>query len=235
MEIEELQTHLPDLQKKLGYTFSQKDLLQEAFVHKSYVNEHEGVDYNNERLEFIGDSVFNLIVTEYLFQKKPEAKESELSLARSFLVDFERAASYLSSLGVAEYLVLGKGEKQNEGRGRRRLVANLFEAILGAVFIDGGFAEAQKFFLAHFSSHIDDFLAHPLKNWKMELQDWVQKNLQKKPIYQTRSEEGPCHDKQFIIDVIVEDRIVGSGMGPSKKIAQMEAARVAMQQLEGHS
>ena len=222
-----------EIEACLGYTFSEKNHLQLAFIHRSYFNENrESVPGHNERLEFLGDSVLGLIVSGYLYSHLPTQSEGHLSHLRAHLVGAESCVQYMRQLELEAHLMLGKGETVNVGRGRKRILADLFEAIVGAIFVDGGLKSAEEFFLTHFSNHLDQAMEKPLRNWKAELQDYCQKKFQKPPDYRVIDEVGPPHNKTFVIAVSFDGDAVGQGEGPSKKQAEQEAAEDALRRIE---
>jgi ribonuclease-3 len=181
----------------------------------------------------LGDSVLGLIVSDFLYQSLPEEAEGELSHLRAFLVGAECCAEYMQMLEVGQWVLLGRGEQMNEGRGRETIHADLLEAIIGAIYVDGGLEAAKAFFLLHFSERLQRAMKSPQRNWKAELQDYSQKRTQQPPIYRVTGEEGPDHNKCFSVEVLVADRVVGSGKGSSKKQAEQEAAQAALKELMG--
>lgn len=227
------QEHIPKIEKILGYTFSAKELLILAFTHRSFFNEsRESVSGHSERLEFLGDSVLGLIVSGHLYSHLPTRSEGHLSHLRSHLVGAEACVRYIRQLGLEEFLMLGKGESSNVGRGRERLLADLFEAVIGAIYLDGGLEKAEEFFLAHFLKEIESVVDQPMRNWKAELQDYAQKKTQKPPEYRIVEEAGPPHSKTFVISVVIEDVELGQGEGHSKKEAEQAAAEDALRHIE---
>ncbi len=229
---EALGARLSAIQDHLGYQFKNPDHLRLAFIHRSFANEYPPVEgQHNERLEFLGDSVLGLIVSDFLYTSLPQEAEGELSHLRAYLVDAERCSKYTQMLGVGEWVLLGRGEQMNEGRGRETILADLFEAIIGAIFIDGGLDAAKDFFKKHFSGEVTGAMKSPQHNWKAELQDYSQKRTQKPPVYRVIKEEGPDHNKLFSIEVLVADEVVGKGEGSSKKQAEQEAAKDAIEGL----
>ncbi len=231
--MKDLILHLSEAEDRLGYQFKNKKLLAQAFIHRSYYNEHrEEVEEHNERLEFLGDSVLGLLISDYLFHHLPTESEGELSRLRAHLVEASSCAKFLMKLGLASFVLLGKGEKMNEGRGRETILADLFEALIGAIYIDGGIQEAKRLFWIHFEKDIQEILAHPARNWKAELQDFSQKKYQKPPIYKVIQESGPDHGKIFQIVAILDDKEVGQGGGSSKKEAEQAAAKDALERLK---
>lgn len=215
----------------LNYQFKNKQLIATAFVHRSYVNENKTVQQHNERLEFLGDSILGLVVSDFLYRVLPDTPEGELSSLRSRLVDAASCNKYLLDLGVESFLLLGKGERYNAGRGRETILADLFEAIVGAIYLDGGFEAAQKFILGKFSKKMDTLIQEPTNNWKALLQDHCQRAFQEHPHYTVVSEEGPDHGKTFVIAVQVQGKEIGRGTGSSKKTAQQAAAHDAVNRL----
>jgi ribonuclease III len=220
--LEGLQSKVPLIEQKLCYMFHNKELLALAFVHRSFFNEHRALlKENNERLEFLGDSVLGLIISDYLYAHLPDAPEGHLSQLRSHIVEAGSCAQLLSRLGIAEYVLLGKGERMNDGRGRETILADLFEALIGA----------KTFFFFHFSEKIEEHLKAPLRNWKAELQDYSQKKHQKPPVYKIQKESGPDHSKVFQVVVCVDGIDIAEGVGSSKKEAEAAAAEEALKKL----
>lgn len=217
-----------EIESKLGYSFKDRNLLNLAFIHRSYINEHKEVANHNERLEFLGDSVLNMLVADYLYRYLPSTPEGELSVLRSRLVEANSCFTYVQKYDLGKYLLLGKGERMNDGRGRESILADLFEAIIGAIYLDGGIEAAKRFLFKNFSVEIDAILKMPLRNFKALLQDYCQKKFQQTPSYKVLTEEGPDHSKIFKIAVVVSDKEVGVGQGPSKKEAQQSAAEEAL-------
>jgi ribonuclease III len=213
----------------IGYVFTDKSLLSQAFTHRSYINEHRGENCSqNERLEFLGDSVLSLIVSAHLYKIMPNVEEGELSSMRAHLVDGHRCAIYLQQLKVGQYLFLGKGEQMNLGKGREGILADLFEALLGAIYLDGGFSVARDFFFRNFAGEVETALDEPHHNWKAELQDFTQKNFGEQPKYEVEKEEGPDHEKFFHVAVFYKGEKQGMGFGCSKKEAAQNAAHDAL-------
>lgn len=229
----DLVKHYKDLESKLTYTFKDKKLLSLAFTHRSFYNENRQlVDEHNERLEFLGDSVLGLLISDYLYQNLPSRPEGELSQIRAHLVEASTCARLLQKLGLSSYVLLGKGEKLNEGRGRDTILADLFEALIGAIYLDGGLDQARDFFWHHFKEEIEHVLKEPVRNWKAELQDYSQKKYQKPPIYKVEKETGPDHSKIFLVIACLEDKEVGRGTGSSKKEAEQSAAQDALTKIK---
>lgn len=226
--IEQLISHACHIEATLGYVFRDRTLMALAFVHRSYVNEHREITEHNERLEFLGDSILGLLISEYLYRHLPHTPEGELSCLRAKLVEAASCIAYIQKLHLEPFLLLGKGEKMNDGRGRDSILADLFEAIIAAVYLDGGIEAARSFLLNNFSSEIEATIKLPFKNSKALLQDYCQKKYQKVPFYKVLSESGPDHNKNFEIAVIINNEELGRGMGSSKKEAQQAAATDAI-------
>lgn len=230
--IEHLTHSIRNIESKLQYSFKDSSLLVLAFIHRSYINEHRHVQHHNERLEFLGDSVLGLLVAEYLYKQLPSTPEGELSYLRSRLVEGASCVSFVQKLELGSYLLLGKGERMNDGRGRESILADLFEAIIGAIYLDGGIDAARDFLFDNFRSDIEETLKAPLSNWKALLQDYCQKNHQTTPVYQVLEESGPDHGKNFVIAVSISGTEKGRGRGASKKEAQQAAAADAMTRIQ---
>lgn len=222
-----------NIESLLGYTFQNKKWLALAFVHRSFFNEHRDlVEEYNERLEFLGDAVLSLIVSGYFYTLLPDRSEGQLSHLRSQVVEASRCALFVAKLGVGSFLLLGKGEKRAEGRGRETILADFFEALLGAIYLDGGLEAARTFFLHHFQEDLEQIMERPPRNWKAELQDYSQKKYQKPPQYKVMRESGPDHSKMFHISVHIDEKEVGQGRGFSKKQAEQASAEQALLALE---
>lgn len=226
--LEQLIHHASNIENKLGYPFKDRSLLALAFVHRSFINENRDIKQHNERLEFLGDSVLGMLIADYLYRYFPHTPEGELSYLRSRLVEATSCVDYIQSLQISQYVLLGKGERMNDGRGRESILADLFEAIIGAIYLDGGIEAARQFLFRNFSDKIDAILKTPLRNWKALLQDYCQKKYQQTPVYQVLLETGPDHSKNFQISVLVNHQELGRGEGASKKEAQQAAAADAL-------
>jgi len=229
---EHLRKGVPLVEAQINYTFKEKSLIELAFIHRSFANENRGVvKGHNERLEFLGDSILGLIVSDFLYCHLPNRPEGELSYLRSRLVEAPACTLYLQKIDLEKYLMVGKGEAMNEGKGRGTLLADLFEAIIGAIYLDGGIEAARSFFFDHFKSDVLSIIEKPHRNWKAELQDYCQKSHQKPPDYEVLREEGPDHLKTFFIEVRLDKKELGRGKGSSKKEAEQDAAENAINNL----
>lgn len=231
-QLEKLIYNASNIESKLGYHFQDRSLLLLAFVHCSFINENKDVQEHNERLEFLGDSVLGMVISNFLYRNYPDTPEGDLSSMRSKLVEANSCITYMKKLDVSNYILLGKGEKMNDGRGRDSIISNLFEAIVGAIFLDGGIAATENFLFDHFREEMDLLLKNPIRNWKALLQDVCQKKFQKTPEYKVTQEIGPEHSKQFQISVCVGQQELGQGQGSSKKEAQQAAAAAALRYLQ---
>lgn len=230
--LNKLTDSIEQLENLLDYSFSDRSLLIQACCHCSFANENRDFQHkHNERLEFLGDSVLGAIVTHFLHQNVDQ-REGKLSSLKASLVDAPACFNYILKLGIEPYLLLGRGEKQNLGRGRESLLADYFEGVMGAIFLDGGFFAAEKFFLAHFYDDIMHRVEAPLRNWKAELQDLTQKHHRCQPVYEVLKEDGPDHSKSFLIGAYLQERLLGTGSGQSKKLAEQNAAERALLQYD---
>lgn len=230
--LEHLISQVAVIEEHLGYVFENKDLLINALVHRSYANEHrETTLAHNERLEFLGDSVLGLVVADYLYHRLPASSEGELSQLRSKLVEASICAKYFQKLKLPNFILLGRGEKLTEGRNKVSILADAFEAIVGAIYIDGGMNMAKSFLICHFEEEATKIIGSPPHNYKAELQDYSQKKFQKVPVYKVVQESGPDHAKLFHIVVYLDDQQAGLGFGASKKEAEQHAAFEAISKL----
>jgi len=222
---QQLQSRLESIEEKLGLIFDNKEFLILAFIHRSFINEYrERQLQHNERLEFLGDSVLGLVVADFLYHRLPDHPEGVLSQLRSKLVDANSCAQYLQKLQLAEFILLGKGETMTEGRTKTSILADTFEALLGAIYLDGGLGVTKSFLLCHFETEFEAAIGSPPRNYKAELQDLSQKQTQKAPVYKVVDETGPDHSKIFHVMVFVNDQEAGIGIGASKKEAEQRAA-----------
>lgn len=228
-----LKKGIPIVEAQISYSFKDKSLIELAFIHRSFTNENRDVvQGHNERLEFLGDAILGLIVSNFLYIQFPNRPEGDLSYIRSRLVEAPACALYLKKINLEPFLMVGKGESMNEGKGRGTILADLFEAIIGALYLDGGVEAARSFFFDHFNEEISSIIEKPHRNWKAELQDYCQKNYQKPPEYSVIKEKGPDHLKTFYIKVQLDGQELGQGKGSSKKEAEQSAAENAIHALE---
>ena len=214
-----------------GTNFKDKQLLRNAFVHRSYLNENKSsVFEHNERLEFLGDAVLELVVTEYLFKKFTTKPEGELTAYRSALVNANTLASVADTIHVNDFLLLSKGEAKDKGRARGVIMANAMESIIGAIFLDSGYGAAEKFISAHILPLTDQIIEQgSFIDSKSLFQEKAQENTGITPAYKTTKEEGPDHSKVFTVGVYLETELVTEGTGKSKQEAEQSAAQKALQ------
>ena len=225
---------LLSIEKKLKIEFATKNLLVLALTHRSFVNEAKGrVLEHNERLEFLGDSILGLIIADYLYHRLPGKAEGLLSQLKARIVDAASCARYLQKLDLADAILLGRGEKMSEGNAKVSILADVFEALIAAIYLDGGMAVTRSFFFNHFESEVETAIHSPSRNYKAELQDFSQKKFQKVPVYRVIEETGPDHAKIFHVLAIVDDREAGLGIGASKKEAEQRAAFDALSKMGG--
>lgn len=221
---------LLELEKKIGYPFQDFDLLIRAMTHSSYANEHKKEQReHNERLEFLGDAVLELISSDYLFRNYPDIPEGTLTKKRASMVCEPTLALCAREISLGEYLLLGKGEDATGGRKRDSIVSDAMEALIGAIYLDGGFANAKEF--------IDRFILDDIENKqlfydsKTTLQEIVQGSYDEDVRYEIVKEEGPDHNKNFYVHALLGERILGEGCGHTKKAAEQLAAYCAIKKL----
>lgn len=218
---------MENLEKKIGYTFKNKELLKTALTHSSFANEQGGNVKYNERLEFLGDSVLGIITAEYLFINHRDFPEGELTKVRSALVCEKALFNFATELGLGEYLFLGKGEANTGGRERPSILADAFEALIAAIYLDGGMEQAKAFVL-RFIKKAQNEAIEVNTDYKTKLQEIIQKNPEERVEYVIIDETGPDHDKRFIVGVKLNSNIIGKGEGRSKKQAEQLAAKEAL-------
>ncbi len=223
-----------DLQQTIGIAFRDTSLLEQAFIHSSYVNENPDSPLpDNERLEFLGDALLSFIVTEKLYHEFPHLAEGELTEIRVSLIREETLAQLASELKLGDHLFLAKGEEQTGGRGRQSNLADTFEALIGAIFLDQGLTATRDFILRKLHSQLEQIKTEGIgQNYKALLQEFTQAKYKLLPTYRIVEVSGPDHDKDFTVEVTLGDRILGTGSGKSKRSAEMEAARSAWEKLE---
>jgi len=221
------------LQQSIGIIFRDVSLLQQAFVHSSYINENPSFYLtDNERLEFLGDALLNFIVTEELYHKFPHFGEGELTKSRVSLVRQETLAKIAAGLKLGDYLYLGKGEETSGGRQRQTNLADAFEALIGAIFLDQELNATRDFVLSKLHSELQGMRNKGIgQNYKALLQEFTQAKYKRLPTYYVVEASGPDHDKGFTVEVALDDKILGTGSGKSKRAAEMEAARAAWEKL----
>lgn len=223
--------------QSLGFEFENIDHLVTAFTHRSYVNEHrKSVSVHNERLEFLGDAVLELVVTDFLYRTYPEEQEGILTSWRASLVRTESIGDAGQKLGYEPLIRMSKGEKQGSDRARMQILANAFEALIGAIYLEKGYDDAATFITKHISSKLDDIVKEgSWRDPKSHLQEVMQRQDNVTPRYVVLDEIGPDHDKVFTLGVFSGESLISKGTGPSKQSAQQEAAKAALQHYTGHA
>lgn len=228
-----MKSSIEQLAKQIGVEFNDITLLRTACTHRSYLNENKvsGMEHN-ERLEFLGDAVLELVVTSYLFRKYPTKQEGELTAFRSSIVNTQSLIKVAEHLGLNKFMMLSKGEAKDTGRARSVILANAIEAIIGAIYMDQGYNAAANFISSEILDVIDIEVIVKNKSWidaKSKFQEKAQEKVGITPAYKTLKEVGPDHDKQFTLGVFLGDEHIASGSGPSKQEAEQKAAEKALQ------
>lgn len=225
--------NLDKLEKLISYEFKDKDLLKEALTHRSYLNENPKWPLpHNERLEFLGDAVLELIITEALFEKFPKEPEGKLTTLRAALVNYQMLFQLSGQINLEKFLLLSRGEAKDAGRARAVILANAMESLIGAIYLDGGFGGAKAFVRQFILPALSDVLQKGLyKDPKSLLQEYLQADAKITPVYKLLSESGPDHKKVFIVGVYVGDKELARGEGLSKQDAEIEAAKKALEKL----
>jgi ribonuclease-3 len=220
------------LEKKLNIFFKNRGLLIEAFCHRSYLNEHSDFPYShNERLEFLGDAVLELVVTEYLFKNYPQRTEGELTCWRAALVNAKRLSQVARELGFNDFLLLSKGEEKETGKARMYILANTFEAFIGALYLDQGYQVCKEFINKNLIKYLPQIIEKGLfKDPKSRLQEEAQERLKITPTYKVLEEFGPDHAKHFVVGVFFGENLIAKGEGSSKQEAEEEAAQNALKE-----
>ncbi|OHA02420.1 MAG: ribonuclease III [Candidatus Sungbacteria bacterium RIFCSPLOWO2_02_FULL_48_13b] len=218
------------LETRINVTFHDKSLLQQALVHRSYLNENPNAGvWHNERLEFLGDAVLELAVTERLYAAFPEKPEGELTTLRAALVNSKMLSDISLSIGMNEFLLLSRGEARDVGRARQYILANAFEALIGAMYLDGGYETARDFIDRVVMNELQQVLDKKLyQDPKSLFQEEAQERVGITPTYEVMREWGPDHDKHFIVGIYLKQELVAEGEGPSKQAAQEAAARLGL-------
>ncbi len=218
-------------EERMGVRFSDKKLLTQAFTHRSFINENPrtGVDHN-ERLEFLGDAVLELVVTDYLYKKYPDQDEGELTAYRSALVNAVIIAEVAMELGMNEFLLLSKGESKDNGKARQYILANTYEAYVGSLYLDQGYEPCDMFIQKSLLPRIDKIVAQKLwRDSKSLIQEKAQEYVGMTPSYKVLSEAGPDHDKRFTIGIFFGTELIAQGKGKSKQEAEQSAAAEALE------
>lgn len=217
----------------IGLTFNNLDILQLAFTHRSYVNENKSVSAHNERLEFLGDAVLELVVTDYLYAAYPDKAEGELTSIRAALVNTQSISEAADSLKMNDFLLLSRGEQKDVGRARQYILANTYEAVIGAIYLDQGYEAAKHFITESLFHKTDDIVSKRLwQDAKSRLQEEAQEHISITPHYEKVSESGPDHNKVFTVAVYFDTEEVAQGSGQSKQEAEQAAAQNALENKE---
>lgn len=218
------------IEKAIGYSFKRTIFLKRALTHKSYANENKlPAEEQNERLEFLGDAVLELCVSELLMERHPQYSEGDLSKLRAAIVNEKQLANFAREFTLGESLYLGRGEEQTSGREKPSLLADAYEAVLGAIYLDRGFSKAASVIRKHYEKLLDGATTEEIyKDYKTELQEKSQSIFKAIPRYRLAGESGPDHDKTFEIELMIRNEVMGRGIGRSKKEAEQQAAREAL-------
>jgi ribonuclease-3 len=218
------------LEERIGYKFRNPLLLAEALTHPSLGHETQQRHFDNQRLEFLGDAILQLVITEKLFQNFHDAPEGQLTKLRSRLVSRDSLKTYAIALDLGRFLMMGRGEEASGGRSRTSTLADAYEALIGAIYLDGDLDQARKFILAQAHSDLAEIAEAPVDiNPKGQLQELLQSISPQSPVYKTISQSGPEHAKTFVVEVIWEKKVLGEGSGRSKKQAETAAAIQALE------
>jgi ribonuclease III len=224
--------NLEEFEKIIGINFNNKEILQQALTHRSFLNENKKIKSgHNERLEFLGDAVLELAITDFLYNKYPEKNEGDMTSIRSALVNATTCAEVAKQLNVNDFLLLSKGEAKDTGRAREYILANALEAIIGAIYLDLGYEKARDFILQNIAPMTERIVEEEL--WvdaKSKFQEKAQDEVSVTPSYKTLKEEGPDHDKKFTVGVFLGESLVAEGTGDSKQDAEQSAARNALKE-----
>jgi ribonuclease-3 len=225
-----MQPDIKEFQKSIGLIFNDNALLTQAFVHRSYINENKASGLShNERLEFLGDAVLELVITDFLYKKYTDKAEGELTAYRSALVNADTCADIATKLGMGQYLLLSKGESKDTGRARQYILANALEALIGAIYLDQGLESAHEFINKNFIPMIDEIIS---KGSHVDSKSLFQEKAQEfegvTPAYKTIKETGPDHEKKFTVGVYLGKDLIATGEGKSKQDAEQSAAKEAL-------
>jgi ribonuclease III len=234
----EIEAAFVSFERAAGITFKDRVLLKTAFTHRSYLNEARGgaeatigAGRHNERLEFLGDAVIELIITDHLFRKFPDANEGDLTGYRAALVNAVMLGAIAEKLGMNECLLLSRGEAKDTGRARATILANTFESVTGALYLDQGYAAAEKLVTEHVLPHVDEVVKRGLwRDAKSAFQEYAQAKYGMTPSYETVKAEGPDHARVFTVTVSVGDVVIAEGEGKSKQEAEQAAAQAALKE-----
>lgn len=222
------ENNLKNLEQIIEYNFNDLKYLKTALTHSSYANESKAKIESNERLEFLGDAVLSIVVSDYIFSNYPELPEGELTKLRAALVCEKSLSKFSQMLKIGDYLKLSHGEFNSKGAKRPSILADAFEAIIAAIYLDGGIENASKFILKFIIPEIKNPQTNAFKDYKTQLQEIVQQNHEETIKYVLIDQIGPDHDKRFLVDVCLNNNVIGKGRGKSKKEAEQQAAKEAL-------
>ncbi len=220
---------MEQFEKLCGYKFNNIEYLKTALTHSSFANEAKNKATCNERLEFLGDSVLSIVVSDYIFKNCPNMPEGDLTKLRASLVCEKSLSTYAQSIKLGSFLMLSRGERHSGGATRASILADAFEALIAAIYLDGGLENARKFVLNFVVPDIENPKPKSFKDYKTSLQEIVQKNPEERLEYVLAGESGPDHNKHFVVEVHLNSNVIGKGGGKSKKEAEQQAAREAME------
>ncbi|MBS3818619.1 ribonuclease III [bacterium] len=232
-----MKKNIPSIEKRIDYHFKNNNLLLQALTHSSYAYEHKEENLSdNEVLEFLGDSVLELVVADYLFTHFPHLSEGDLSKLKSIVANTNTLSQFAKKNKLDKHLLLGKGEQKNKGSHKKTILAGAFEALIAAIYRDGGFESAKKFIINHLNSFfkkikVENFL---INNYKSALQEFLQKENRSTPVYKTVKSKGPNHKKSFVVEVFSDKHSLARASGNSKKDAEQKAAQKALKNLMGN-
>lgn len=218
-----------EFEEKIGYSFKNKELLHEALSHSSYANEQKKGRNSNERLEFLGDSVLSIVVSEHLFTHFKHLPEGELTKIRASLVCEKALFEFAKKIDLGRHILIGKGEEHSGGRERPSIVSDAFEAVIAAIYLDGGMDAAKKYILGFIPKDLDKNSSKALHDYKTVLQEIIQRNPEEKVEYVLKDQTGPDHDRKFVVQVYLNSNVIGQGEGHSKKQAEQLAAKEALE------
>lgn len=218
--------------ERIGYRFQDESLFVQALTHRSSIGSSVGMLNSNERLEFLGDAVLGLVVTEELYRRFPEGREGDLTRVKSFLVSREKLAEEAMKIGLGDFLILSPGEEQTGGRTRQSILSDAYEALLGAIYLDGGYPAVRRIVCQSVLQNVTQYFSSSYNgNYKSWLLEYTQAQGWGTPIYRLKKEVGPDHRKQFTVEVLVKNEVLGIGSGHNKKKAEQAAAQMAIERL----
>ncbi len=225
--------NIAEIEAKLNYTFQNQDLIIQALKHRSYLTKtNEDRLHSNERLELLGDAVLGMVVIEYLYNEFPQKEEGELTAIKSLIVSRKILASIARKIGLGKYILMNEAEEKAGGRNRSSILSDVFESITGAIYLDGGLATVEKFIGEKILCHTKEIISiEQYRNFKSMLLEYAQGNSLGVPKYVVSREDGPDHDKRFTIEVLIDEKVLGSGRGNSKKKAEQIAAKNALKKI----